>query len=201
MGWRAMKPCTRHGGGALLAVLLGACGSPVASVSLAAKTTDEAGGAPTSCADGAAAATLSAQTQAHLDLAFAVRDRLQNAAVVAFAEKTVTDCSLALLQCAGALRADGIASAPNAHSHAIALSAELAAQSVASASGAALDRAYVANEALTLAQDVGAIDRLITPNVHDARLAQVVANTRDLVEQRGAIARGLESMLAGTCGD
>jgi predicted outer membrane protein len=152
------------------------------------------------CGDGFAAGVLAAAGQARVDLAEAVRDRVQDPNVVAFAEKTITDRTLALLQLDGELQAAGIAPRTSGESRAVAFQAQLATQSLPTQSGGMLDRSYVDNEALALVQELGEYDRLITPNVREPRLTGVASRTRAIVTEHLALVTSLQAALEGTCG-
>lgn len=192
--------------GLLLATALVACSahsstgaSPVAGEADAADDAGE-GGVAAPCSDGAIAAVLEAEENADVDLAMAVRSRLESADAVAFAEKEITDHTLLLLQVQGAVRADAIAVPSSDDADAIAQSAKLAGQSLAPLSGAALDRAYLALAVLGHLEEGAVLDRLLAPGVRDVRVAAVVGHRREILAEHQTLALDAQARVAGSCG-
>jgi len=195
--------------GLLLATALVACSahsstgaSPVAGEADAADDAGEGGegGVAAPCSDGAIAAVLEAEENADVDLAMAVRGRLESAGAVAFAEKEITDHTLLLLQVQGAVRADAIAVPSSDDADAIAQSAKLAVQSLAPLSGAALDRAYLAWAVLGHLEEGAVLDRLLAPGVRDVRVAAVVGHRREILAEHQTLALDAQARVAGSCG-
>ncbi len=185
-----------------LALCAAACGTGGAGevAGAAQASTGDAGASPAVCSDSQAGGVLAAESRAEIELAMAVRGRLQSPDAVAFAEKTITDRSLALLQIEGELRVAGLAEQASGVSLALDTSAQLLAQFLQSESGAALDVAYADHEVVALAEELGVIDGLVTPAVRDARLAWAVVRTRAMVQSYATLAEQLQAALAGACG-
>jgi Domain of unknown function (DUF4142) len=152
---------------------------------------------PCVSSDAIVAAILAAESQAHLDMAFAVRDRPMSPDTTAFAEKVITDRSLALIQLRGEARAAGITAHEGAYSEAIAAAARLAVAGLGSTGGADLDRVFVADEALALDGEVGVIDARVRPAVRDARLAGVATRTREMAASYATLAALVLASLDG----
>jgi predicted outer membrane protein len=155
------------------------------------------------CSDGAVAAILAAEEQAHIDFAKAVRDQLQSPDAIAFAEKEITDHTLLLLGLKQDARDDGIALAADDDADAVTQSMQLTIQAVQSlhpASGLAVDRAYIARAVLGHMQDAALLEALLAPSVRDVRIASVIGQHRVLVAGHEALAVEVQRGLAGACG-
>ena len=138
--------------------------------------------------DGAIAVLLEAQDQAEVSLEQAVRDRLSSPAVVAFAEKMITDHTLLELQVAGSVRADSIGLVPGGFSAAVAEQENETAQVLNSLQGADSHCVYMSHEVLVHMQELALLDHLAIPDVKDVRLVADVAATQALAATHTALA-------------
>jgi predicted outer membrane protein len=204
-------------GGLVVAIVLAACSgrsstgaSPVAGEADGAGEgggggeggagEESGGGGAQTCSDGAIAAVLAAEERADLDVAMAVRDRLESPDAVAFAEKEITDHTLLLLQLQGAVRADAVSLPSSDDADATAQSAKLAVQSLATLAGAALDRAYLARAVLVHLEQSAVLDRLLAPAVRDARVTADVQHRREILAEHLTAALKAQASVAGSCG-
>lgn len=193
-------------GGLVVTISLAACSGPSSTgaspVGDQAGAGDDAGdgGIARTCSDGAVAAVIAAEERADLDVAMAVRDRLQSADAVAFAEKEITDHTLLLLQLQGAVRADAIVLPSSDDADAIAQSAKLTVQSLAPLAGAALDRAYLARAVLAHLEEGATLERLLAPAVRDVRVAADVQHRREILAEHQTVALDAQGRLVGSCG-
>jgi predicted outer membrane protein len=145
--------------------------------------------------DGRIAASLDAIDRAEVVLEQSVRDRLATPAVIAFAEKTVTDHTLLDMQLRGAVRADQVPILSGTASDAIADQAWQAAEALGALQGDDLDRAYVAHELLAHLQELALLDRVATPNARDVRLRAAVAAAREIAATHVGLAAALQQQL------
>ena len=119
------------------------------------------------CSDGQILAILTAESQAHVDLASAVRARVQGASALEFAEKVVTDDSVLAVEVSGEARETGIAPVSGGIDREIAAEARDQIQSLSVESGAALDASYLDREALSHLRALSLVDRLLAPSARD----------------------------------
>lgn len=138
--------------------------------------------------DGAIAALLEVEDQEEVTLAQAVRAGLEGADVVAFAEKSITDDTLLLLQAEGAVRTDAIAIVETGEGAAVVAQEQQTAHALAALSGVDLDRAYMEHEVLVCMQELTWLDRIAAVDVRDVRLAAIVQATRALAATHWTLA-------------
>ena len=133
--------------------------------------------------DGQILAILTAESEAHVDLATAVRARVQSASALDLAEKMITDDSVLEIQVNGEARETGIGPLPGGIDRAIDDDSRAQIQSLDAQSGPALDASYVGREALSHLRALGLIDHLLIPSVHDPRIGALLARVRAVVVQ------------------
>jgi predicted outer membrane protein len=170
-----------------------------------AKEVDDAGAVCSAprfplCSDGQILAILAAESQAHVDLASAVRARVQGASALEFAEKIVTDDSVLAVEVSGEARETGIAQASGGIDREIAAEARDQIQSLAAESGATLDASYLDREVLSHLRALSLIDRLLTPSARDPRIAALVTRVRGVVVQHAQSVLQARAGAEGPCG-
>jgi predicted outer membrane protein len=148
-----------------------------------------------SASEGNIAALLDAVDAAEVSLDQAVRARLKDTAVVAFAEKAITDHTLLDLELRGAVRADRLAILASDTSAAVVSQEVQAAQAFGPLDGMVLDRAYIAHELLVHLQEIAILDHIALPGVKDVRLAAAVAAARELAAEHVQLAASVQAKL------
>jgi hypothetical protein len=151
------------------------------------------------CSDGQILAILAAEFSARVDLASAVRPSLGSAGALDLADKILTDDAVLEVQVQGEIRETGIASAPGGVDREIAAEAQWAIQALAAERAPAIDASYVDGEVLGHLRALALIDRLLTPSVHDPRVADLLGRVRNGVAQDAQAAVAAQSQLQGAC--
>lgn len=151
------------------------------------------------CSDGQILAILAAEFSARVDLANAVRSSLGSASALDLAEKILTDDAVLGVEVQGEMRETGIASAPGGVDREIAAETQWAIEALASERAPAIDASYVDGEVLAHLRALALIDRLLTPSVHDPRIADLLGRVRNGVVQHAQAAIAAQSQLQGAC--
>jgi predicted outer membrane protein len=152
------------------------------------------------CSDGQILAILTAEGKAHVDLATAVRARVQGAGALEFAEKIVTDDSVLAVEVSGEARETGIAPVSGGIDREIAGEARDQIQSLAAESGATLDASYLDREALSHLRALSLVDRLLAPSARDPRIAALVTRVRGVIVQHTQAVLQARAGAEGPCG-
>ncbi len=178
-----------------------ASGAIDASRAIEAGAIDAGCGAPlfAVCSDGQILAILAAEFSARVDLANAVRSSLGSASALDLAEKILTDDAVLGVEVQGEMRETAIASAPGGVDQEISQEARWVRQALAAERAPALDATYIDEEVLAHLRAIALIDRLLGPSVHDPRIGDLLARTRDLVVQHAQAAIQAQSELEGAC--
>jgi putative membrane protein len=152
------------------------------------------------CSDGQSAAILQAANQAEVDLANAVSARLTDPNVQAFAQRMITDHTNANQALAATLSSTGIAPIPNGLSSELTAAATVQVQALAPMTGQALERAYINGAVLDHLTVLNLMDRLLTPSIKNAQLANVAAQGRAAVADHTVLATQVQTAIEGSCG-
>lgn len=170
--------------------------SAAAAPSTAAAASAPGAAAP-AVADPQIAAIVVAANQVDIDAGELAKERASDPRVKEFAERMVTDhtgVNQAASELVGRL---GVTPEPNATSRALTQDGEANRAALRGQSGAAFDRAYVANEVAYHQAVLDAIDQTLIPSAQNAELRALLEQTRPAVAAHLEHARQLQASLGG----
>jgi putative membrane protein len=185
--------------------LTAACGDSEASEQAATAdvpqpSVAEAPAAPTAApavTDPQIAAIVVAANQVDIDAGELARERASDPRVKEFAQRMVTDHSGVNKAASDLVGKLGVTPEPNATSQKLTADGEASRTSLQGQSGAAFDRAYMANEVAYHQAVLDAIDQTLIPSAQNAELKALLEQTRPAVAAHLDHARQLQTSLGG----
>lgn len=166
----------------------------------AATTTDISQPRLPVCSDGQVIAILHAVNNGEVQEAQAVRSRLTDANVRAYADRMITDHSQLDSALTSLAQAQGISVEENDISKQLTEDARMAIQSLSSMTGSELDSAYVTHAVIDHLKVLGHVDHLLAPSIQNAALASAAMTARAGVAEHARLATVLQTNIAGACG-
>ena len=178
--------------------LAAACGDSEASEQPSTATAAPASTAPApAVTDPQIAAIVVAANQVDIEAGELAREKATDPRVKEFAERMVTDHTGVNEAATALVTRLGVTPEPNATSQQLTQDGEATRTELQGQSGAAFDRAYVANEVAYHQAVLDAIDQTLIPSAQNAELRALLEQTRPAIQAHLDHARQLQTSLGG----